>query len=317
MFFTTNPPSPEAASPEAIRVLNEFVAGEQNAVDVPKLSDIDRATARAAAVLWSQIPTDVRRFVAHQMLEQAESNLELNFSRMLLIALDDADAEVRTSAIQGLWEDDSNELLSRLLTLLETETEAIVREAIAEALGAYSFLASLEDLDVEDAEQVRTVLLDLFQSDEPIAVRKRALESLAYFPDDPEVEDAIEEAFASQYHGLRISAIFAMGRNVSERWFSVLLGEMQDEDAEVRFEATRAIGAFGDERAVSLLIDMVDDEDREVQLAAIGALGAIGGTVAVGTLRRILRSEDAVINDAAQEALTEATIATDPLRFDR
>ncbi|HVB64704.1 MAG TPA: HEAT repeat domain-containing protein [Nitrolancea sp.] len=284
---------------------------------MPKLSDIDRATAHAAAALWSQIPTDVRRFVARQMVEQAEANLELNFSRMLSIALDDPDAEVRTSAIQGLWEDESNDLLNRLLLLLESETEPLVREAIAEALSAYSYLALLEELDDEDVERVRRALLDLYQSDEPIAVRKRALESLAYFPDDLEVEDAIDEAFGSQYHDLRVGAIFAMGRNVSERWFGVLLGEMQDEDAEIRFEATRAIGMFGDERAVSLLIDMVDDEDREVQLAVIGALGAIGGTVAVGTLRRILRSEDSVINDAAQEALTEATIATDPLRFDR
>ena len=317
MFFTTNQPSPESVNPEAIRVLNEFVTGQQNAVLVPKLSDIDRATGHAASELWNLIPSEVRRFVARQMLEQAESNLELNFSRMFSIALEDPDAEVRTSAIQGLWEAPSSELLHRLIRLLETETEPLVREAIAEALGAYSYLASLEELGDDDADRVRDVLLVLFQSEEPIAVRKRALESLAYFPDDLEVEDAIDEAFSSQYHDLRVGAIFAMGRNVSDRWFSVLLGEMQDEDAEVRFEATRAIGMFGDERAVSLLIDMVDDEDREVQLAAIGALGAIGGTVAVGTLRRILRSEDTVINDAAQEALTEATIATDPLRFDR
>jgi hypothetical protein len=68
MFFTTNPPNPESVNADAIAALNQFIAGERNAMAVVKLSDLDRATAQVAATLWTQIPIDVRRFAAHQML---------------------------------------------------------------------------------------------------------------------------------------------------------------------------------------------------------------------------------------------------------
>ncbi|HEX3723723.1 MAG TPA: HEAT repeat domain-containing protein [Nitrolancea sp.] len=317
MFFTTNRPNPESENTDVIRVLNEFIAGERNAVAVRLLSDLDRPSVRPAKDLWLQIPTDVRLFVTRQMLDQAETNVQLDFSRMFTIALDDPDDEVRTLAIQGLWEDESTAQLDRFLSMLEFEAEPTVRAAIVEALGAFTYRAALEELDEGPAQRLRSVLLDIFAADEPVAVRKRALESVAYFQNDLDVEDAIDEAYESDYQDLRIGAIFAMGRNLSARWFDLLLNEMQDEDPEVRFEATRAIGLFGDERAVSLLLDLLDDEDREVQLAAIGSLGEIGGTVAIGTLRRIVRSDDSVVSDAAGEALTQATISTDPLRLDR
>ena len=159
--------------------------------------------------------------------------------------------------------------------------------AIAEALGRYAYLASTASIDEDLARRVRGTLLDLYYSDEQAATRKRALESVAYFSDDVEIEDAIAEAFDSVLHDMRIGAIFAMGRNLSERWFSTVIGEMQDSDPEVRFEAARASGEFGDERAVSLLLDLIDDEDPEVRMAAVGALGQIGGKVALGALRRL------------------------------
>jgi HEAT repeat protein len=316
MFFTTNPPNPEAVNADAIEALNLFIAGEHSAVAVGKLSDLDRATAAAASPLWPRIPTDVRRFVVHQMLEQAEANIILNFSRLLNIALDDPDIEIRSLAIQGLWEDESTTLLERLLGMLESEREPTVRAAIAEALGAFSLRGFEGDLDPKWGEVIRPTLLGLYRSNEPIGVRTKALGSLAYFSDDPDVEAAIRDAFDSPYHELHTSAIFAMGINLDERWFDTLLLTMADEDPEMRFEAVRAIGRFGDERAISRVLDLLDDEDREVQLAAIEALGQIGGKTAMATLRRLMRSDDIVISDAADEALHEATIVSGSVRFD-
>jgi HEAT repeat protein len=315
MFSTTNPPNPESVNADAIAALNEFVAGQRNAVDVVKLSDLDRATTRSAGPLWARIPEDGRRFVMRQMLEQAEANIELNFSRMFFIALDDPDDEVRSLAIQGLWEEEGTSFLARLLEMLKGEPEPLVREAIAEALGSYSLRAFEEEIDPKWGDEIRQALLDLFRSNESIGVRKKALISLAYFCEDPEVEEAISEAYDSAYHDLQTAALFAMGLNLDERWFDVLLNVLADEDPEMRFDAVRALGRFGDERAISPVIDLLEDEDREVQLAAVEALGEIGGKTATATLRRLVKSNDVALSEAADEALHEATIASGSMRL--
>lgn len=316
MFSTTNPPNPESVNAEAIEALNQFVRGQRDAVAVGRLSDLDRATAVVAGSRWLQVPDDVRRFVVHQMLEQAEANIAVNFSRMFFIALGDPDSEVRSVAIQGLWENGSTAFLERLLNMLESEPEPFVREAIAEALGPFSLRAFEEELDPKWGDAIRAALLALFRSDESIGIRKKALISLGYFCADPDVEEAIQEAFGSAYHDLQTAAIFAMGLNLDPQWFDLLLRTMSDEDPELRFEAVRAIGRFGDERALLPVLDLLEDEDREVQLAAIEALGDIGGRTAISTLRRLTRSDDDVISDAAGDALHEATVASGPFRFD-
>ncbi|HVX30625.1 MAG TPA: HEAT repeat domain-containing protein [Nitrolancea sp.] len=279
---------------------------------VVKLSDLDRATAQVAATLWTQIPIDVRRFAAHQMLEQAEGNIDLNFSRMFFLELDDPDSEIRSVAIQGLWEDESTAFLERLLGMLKTEREPTVREAVAEALGAFSLRAFEEELDPKWSGVIRPALLDLYRSHESIGVRKKALISLAYFCGDDDVEAAIQDAFNSPYHDLNTAALYAMGLNLNDRWFEDLLRSMIDEDPEIRFEAVRAIGRYGDERALMQVLDRLEDEDLEVQLSAIEALGEIGGRTAKATLQRLARSEDVVISEAADDALQDVTLNEPP-----
>ncbi len=315
MFFTTNPPNPDQVDPELIQALTSLKSGELNAIDVQKLSDIDRATAHAIRPMLRDLPVESRRFVARQVLEQAEPNVELNFSRLLRILIADPDVEVRALAIQGLWEDESASFADQLIEMLRHEQDPVVREAIAESLGRFAYLATTGDIDEDRADRIRDVLLDLYYTDDSAATRKRALESVAYYSNDADVEDAISEAFDSILHDMRIGAIFSMGRNLSEKWFPTLLGEMQDPDPEIRFEAARASGEFGDERAISQLLDMVADEDSEVRMAAVGALGQIGGKVAVGALRRLVKSGDPVLSDLAEEALNQAMITNDPMRL--
>ncbi len=315
MFFTTNPPNPDQLDPELSQALTSLKSGNLNAVDVLKFSDIDRATLHAVLPMLRELPVESRRFVARQMLEQSEANVELNFSRLQRSFLSDTDVEVRALAIQGLWEDESTSFADQLLDMLRTEQDPIIREAIAEALGRFAFLATTGEIDEELGDRIRDVLLDLYYTDDVSSTRKRALESVAYFGDDVDVEDAISEAFESVLLDMRTGAIYSMGRNLSEKWLPVVLEELQDPDPEVRFEAARATGEFGDERAVDQLLDLVEDEDTEVRTAAVGALGQIGGKVAVGALRRIVKANDPVMRDAAQEALNQALITNDPARL--
>lgn len=314
MFFTTNPPPPDQIDPELVEALAELGEGKRSAVDVARFSDVDRVTAVGVMPRIRALPVDARRFLVRQMLEQSETNLQLDFSRILQHLLDDPDEEVRVLAIQGLWEDENALFADRLLSMLATEFESAVREAIVVSLGRFSYRAATGSLDEERSSQLRNTLLNVFQSSESVAVRRRALESLSYFG-DIEVEEAISEAFDSILHDLKISAIFSMGRNLSNRWLPTVLELLQDSDPEVRFEAARASGEFGDERAVTQLLDLIHDEDPEVQSAAVGALGQIGGKVAVGALRRLARSDDLVLGDAAQDALSQAMTINDPMRL--
>ncbi len=296
------------------QVIQEIAAGRRSAADVARLSDPDRAATRQIEALWLQLPLDARRFVVRQMVELEESNIELNFARILRIAMRDPDPDVRALAIGGLWEDESLMFLDPLLEAVESEDDPLVREAIAQALGRFSYRASLGDLDEAHADRVRQALRRLFEGDERPNVRRRALESLAYFSDDVEVEEWIAEAYHSGEHGMRVSAVYAMGRHLGSRWFPTLLEELHSDDPELRYEAAKASGEYGDRRAVEPLVSLLDDEDREVQFAAIGALGQIGGRVAIRELRRLTREGDAAVQDAAEEALLEAIQIDDPLR---
>ena len=109
--------------------------------------------------------------------------------------------------------------------------------------------------------------------------------------------------------GLRSSAVFAMGRSLNQRWYSTILNEFANDDAEVRYEAARAIGHFGDTSALPGLVTLAKDEDDEVRLAAIAAIGDIGGRAAQRVLQNLAdqAGSDAEI-DALDEALTEAAL---------
>lgn len=306
MFFTTNQP---ANSPEAGRLtalLQGFASGRRVTSDVVQLSDLGRGVIPVLRSAWPSLPLDARRYIVRQMVDLAESNLALHFGQVFHVALMDADAEVRALAISGLWEDESASFLDQLLQMAETEREPVVREVIAQALGRFAYLVVTGRLDSETGRRIRHTLLSIFRPGEPVAVRRRALESLAYYPDDTRVDQLIAESYASPIHDLRVSAVFAMGRNLDRRWLPDVLAELENDDPEFRFEAAKASGEFGDSSAVDPLLTLIDDEDREVQSAAIGALGQIGGQRCVNILRRLAESDDIVVRQAADEALSQA-----------
>ena len=63
------------------------------------------------------------------------------------MALGDEDAEVRTSAINGLWEHEDPALIHPLVHLLRTDQAVIVRATAATALGKFIKMRELEELD--------------------------------------------------------------------------------------------------------------------------------------------------------------------------
>ena len=277
------------------------------------LSDISREDRAALHEAWPALPADRRRFIARTLVDLAEDNIELDFRTVLQVLLDDPEETVRLAAIEGLWEDESLPLLTRLLDLLAQDPAPAVRAAAALALGRYSYLAEVGKLRGDRPAQIRQGLLAAVRAaGEDIDVRRRALESLGNFCKDPEVSAEIGQAYAGPGK-LPISAVYAMGRNMDAQWAPILLQELTNSQAEMRYEAARAVGELGAPEHVPALIPLLTDTDIEVRQAVVWALGQLGGRPAALALLKYRDSEEPAIREAVQEALNELRYNADPL----
>jgi HEAT repeat protein len=277
------------------------------------LSDLDSSERADFRENWPALPTERRRFIVHELVQMAEDNIDLDFRHVFLVALEDANPEVRTTAIEGLYEDESKLLLGRLLDMMRRDPDEGVREAVAKALGRFTYIAHCTDRLGANGDRLRQVLLDAANDEqEDSDVRRRAIESLGYFHGDKEVEGLISGAYESG--GLEAeSAIFAMGRSLDERWQQVVLDELESVRPAMRYEAARAAGEMTLADALPFLTRLVDDRDTEVRLAAIWSLGQIGGKPAMEALNKALESSEPAIREAAQEAIDEVAFNANPL----
>lgn len=295
--------------------------GSAATIDATLFSDLDRAKLAVVRRAWPKWPLETRRKLVATMNELGEQNIEYHFGRALKLGLRDDDATVRTDAITGLWEDESEDVLSFLVNEGVRDPNLGVREATMRALARFSQLVAEEEIDLRWFTPLRATLLEFVRGNDSIEVRRRALEALSVYTEDPAVTAEIERAYHSDSEVLRMSALYAMGRNLDGRWLNTIIAEMDSASPGMRYEATKASGEFGDRRAIPQLIERLGDDDREVQLTAVGAIGRIGGSASVNILKRLASSEDDVVREAAEEAIDEASFMTNPIsvggRFDR
>ncbi len=286
---------------------------EGGAIDATIFSDLDRAKATATRRAWPKLSLATRRQLVAAMNELGEEKIEYNFGRVLKVALRDDDATVRRGAIDGLWEDEGEDVLAYLLDEALRDDDLAVRETALRALARFSQLIAEEEIDLRWHTPLRAALLGVVRGRDSLEARRRALEALAAYTEDPMVTAEIERAYQSADAQLQMSAVYAMGRNLDGRWLPTIIAEMDSDSPGMRYEATKASGEFGDRRAVPQLIERLGDDDREVQLAAIGALGRIGGTASLNILKRLSSSQDAVVREAAEEAIDEASFMSNPI----
>jgi len=264
---------------------------------------------------WANIEPKRRRQVIYRLVEMAEDNFELNFDSIFRNCLKDEDAEVRGKAVEGLWESEDASLISPFVNLLEQDSSENVQATAATALGKFAMLAELNKLRSCHTSKICQALLGvLSDKNRAVAVRCRALEAAAPL-NLPQVEKAIREAYQSHSRKLRISAIYAMGKNCHRSWLPILLRELSSADAEIRYEAAGACGELGEEEATPYLIELVGAPDVDVQVAALQALGKIGGSEAKKYLQQCLNNPSEVIRQAAAQALYELEAEENPFTF--
>jgi HEAT repeat protein len=275
-------------------------------------SKMNQEALRIFQSVWPTIPTQRRRDVMQELVEIGEANFEVYFDPVFLLGLADEDPEVRTAAINGLWEHEDPALIGPLVHLLRTDEAAIVRAAAATALGRFVYMGEVEDIDQHQALLAEEALLDsIHQGAEDIEVRRRAIESIA-FSSEPAVAQIIENAYYDENEKMQVSAIFAMGRSADSSWRPQVIAELENENSEIRFEAARASGELEAGDAVPKLLEIIEeDPDLQVQEMAIWALGRIGGQVAREALEECLESEVEAIALAAEEALDELNLFSD------
>ena len=280
-------------------------------IDLFPLSDLDRTRLPRFAGAWSALTSLRRRELIGELVEQAEANIHLNFHAILRSLLNDSDAEVRKLAIEGLWEDERPSLITPLISRLREDESPDVRASAATSLGRYIWLGVLEEIGPEPASAAESALHETwFREGEVNAVRRRALEGLAYgsFPD---LNELILNAYYDEDELMRQSALFAMGRTADSRWAKLVLGEMESYEPAMRFEAAQAAGEMGLRAAVQALIRQLDDPDQSVREAAIASLGKIGGPVAKRALQAVVKWDDEALAQAADDALAELTFGAE------
>lgn len=270
-----------------------------------QLSNLSAEELKPLDQAWEAIEPKRRQQIISRLVELAEDNFELNFDSIFKGRLKDPDDEVRSTAIDGLWESEETSLIEPLINLLEEDKSEKVQAAAASALGKFALLAELKKLRPSYKSKISRALLAIINDKrKPLEVKCRALEAAAPLS-LLQIKQAIMEAYNSDEPRLKISALFAMGRSCDHSWLSILLRELTSADVEVRYEAAGACGELGEKEAVPYLIGLASDPDVEVQLAAIKALGRIGAPEAKGCLEQCLDSPSEIVRQAAEQALYE------------
>ena len=279
---------------------------EPTAVGLTQLSGLWGEDRETLAEQWPLIPGERRLELLTRLAEMADDNVELDFHAVFSNALTDELPRVREAAVNGLWESEDRKTLPRLIERLDHDGDDAVRAAAASVLGRFAVLADAGKFVQRDADALYNALMGVLRDDdEPVMVRRRALESAAPFR-RPEIHRWLQWGYDHPDPAMRQSAVFAMGRAGDSSWLSFICDEMESDDPAMRFEAANAAREMGEEEALPSLIDLVNDIDSEVSLAALHAIGGIGGARAKKFLRgRAASEDDQVLGAAAAEILDE------------
>ncbi len=289
-----------------LATLDELVDAEITREFIVRLSGASRAQAPLFAQRLALLPEVRRLEIVASMAHYGSEDVHLDFDELFRACLGDESSLVRRQAVEGLWEDERPDLAPPLVAMLQGDPSAEVRAAAATALGRFVFLAECEELNEPLAQQVRQALeLCINSEQESPEVRRRAVEAIAFINDDV-VRRIIDRAYADEHPHMRVSALFAMGRNADTFWAETVLAELHNEAPAMRLEAAHACGEMSLRRAVPTLIDLIrNDRDEGIRLTAIWALGQIGGQRAQAALDRLAQGNDVAMAEAAEEALEQ------------
>jgi HEAT repeat protein len=267
-----------------------------------EFSDPGRDDLACLRRAWLDISPERRRVVISELGRMALEHFEFLFEPINRHAMQDPDPQVRSLAIENLWESEDPDLALPLLAAVRTDSSSEVRAAAAKALGKFVYLAELEELSMGLRNEIEETLLTAARRDAVKAVRRRSVESLGY-SSRQEVRPLIEEAYDSPDLDDRLAAITAMGRSADEEWGPDILGNLQHSGPVIRAAAARAAGELELRESIPDLIELLEDVHQEVQRQAIWALGQLGGVEAKTALSDLM---DMNLDDETSDTVRDA-----------
>ncbi|NTW00599.1 MAG: HEAT repeat domain-containing protein, partial [Oscillochloris sp.] len=113
--------------------------------DLRILSSLGTASLHAFWQVWRLFPGERRMEIIHAIDELSEDNVDLDFRPVFRACLSDDDPEVRAIAVTGLWEDESESTMDRLIGLM-SDVAGVVRVAATIALASFAYRGELGEL---------------------------------------------------------------------------------------------------------------------------------------------------------------------------
>ncbi len=234
------------------------------------------STVRLLLVAIDDLEMEVRVRAASALAklpENTPSTIRDMALERLLFALRDGDLEVRIAAARALTPRIYPNAAEKLAHMLVTETNPYAREFAAFALGL-NF----------DASPKTTEALIQALADDDAAVRKAAAEALVNqraIPTEPKIR--LLFFCARQDWGALIEA----GSPAVE----CLLPRLRDQQVEIRLEVVKTLGKIRSRAAVQDLCIALSDASQDVRKAAARALAEIGDPAAIPALKTALTRE--------------------------
>ncbi len=204
--------------------------------------------------------------------------------------LSDPDPEVRTLAIQGLWDYPDPDLIDPLIDIVQRDPDQQVRNRAITALGRYVYEGEMADYDYdwgeletiiredelpeESYQRAVAFLLDIARDpSKSLDARRFSIEALG-FSSEPEIVDLVEQAYQAPDVEMKVSALFAMGRSGLVHWDRYVLAELDSPVLQIQLEAVRTAGELFLEEAAPVLVTLVSSTtDQNLRHEAIWALG--------------------------------------------
>jgi HEAT repeat protein len=302
----------------SIRKLIDEIADKNKILTSSSLADLSQMTTADLPYFeraWGTIDTTRRRQIISRLVELAKDNAELNFDLIYKHGLSDTDAAVKAGAIDGLWENGDPSLIKIFVKIMQNDTSDDIQASAASALEKFSVLVECGEIrQIYRTTLSQALLAIINDTSKSVEVRRRALEAIAPLS-VPAVRESIKKAYESRDERFIISAIYAMGRTCNNAWLPILYREMDNADAEIRYEAAGACGEIGMEESVSHLVEHIHDPDIEMRMAVIQSLAKIGGSEAKKSLQRVARDENIAIREAIEQALSEIDTMEDMTLF--
>ena len=310
---------PISVTPDLEAVLQALQSDDEHAVASTALYyGLSASTADSLERIkpvWETLSPDRRKKIVQALAEASETDFELDYHTFGLFNLDDSEPEVRKTALDMLWIDESIELMDRLIDLAQWDESLQVRTEAVKVLGRFIYLGEMEDLpQIEVARAQNTVISLYHDMDQDVEIRRRALEAISNSSHEI-VEEAILESYADSDQQMKTSAIYAMGRSCDQQWEDWILRELDADDPALLYEAVQAAGELGLASAVPQLTRLSQESDREIQEGVVWSLGEIGGNEALRVLSTLAdqwaEGEDDDMLEAIEDAIGNASLSMD------